>query len=112
MNRSELLHYETLLLAKRDELATGERLVDSITTADPHGDPVDLAASNADTAVQVRLKQTGSKLTRAIDDALKRIRQERFGVCEQCGQPISKTRLEAVPWARDCRDCKEQKESQ
>jgi RNA polymerase-binding transcription factor DksA len=28
-------------------------------------------------------------------------------VCETCQQPISKARLEAVPWTRHCRDCKE-----
>ncbi len=30
------------------------------------------------------------------------------GGCEACKQPISKARLEAVPWTRLCRECKEQ----
>jgi RNA polymerase-binding transcription factor DksA len=38
---------------------------------------------------------------------LVRIRQGRFGVCEVCEQAISKARLEAVPWTRHCRECKE-----
>jgi DnaK suppressor protein len=71
-----------------------------------------MAATEAGVAMQVRLNQADSKLLRAIEDALARIRQERFGSCEECGQPISKARLEAAPWARHCRDCKERQDSQ
>jgi DnaK suppressor protein len=66
-----------------------------------------MAASEISASVQVRLRQADSKLLQAIEDALTRIRQERFGICEECGLPISKARLDAVPWARHCRDCKE-----
>jgi DnaK suppressor protein len=61
--------------------------------------------------MQIRLKETDGKLLRAIEDALARIRQGRLGTCEECGQPISKARLEAVPWARHCKDCKERQDS-
>ena len=113
MNKSDLFRYKNLLLAKQHELTTGKSLAGSISAGgEPHGDPVDMAAEEAIATVQTRLKQTDSKLLRAIEDALTRIRQERFGTCEECGQPISKARLEAVPWARYCRDCKEQQGSQ
>ena len=112
MNKSDLLHYKNLLLVKQQQLSSGKSLVESNPTAgEPHGDPVDLAASETSASVQLRLKQTDSKLLRAIEAALMRIRQERFGVCEECGQPISKARLEAVPWARHCKGCKEQQDS-
>ena len=113
MDKSELLHYKNLLLAKQQELSTGKSLVEPNPMAgEPHGDPVDVAASETSAAVQMRLKQTDSKLLRAIENALTRIRQERYGICEECAQPISKARLEAVPWARHCKDCKEQHDSQ
>lgn len=112
MNEDELLRYKNILVAKQQELSTRKSLVGSTTPADePRGDPVDMAGGEADAAVQIRLTETDSKLARAIDDAMTRIRQGRFGICEACGQPISKTRLEAVPWARHCRDCKEQQGS-
>ncbi len=108
MENSELGHYKSLLLAKRQELATGKSYVEAIPVAsEPHGDPVDMAASETNASVLMRLRQSDSKLLWAIDDALARIRHEKFGVCEECGQPISKVRLEAVPWARYCKDCKE-----
>jgi DnaK suppressor protein len=112
MNKSDLLHYKSLLLIKQQELSAGKSIVGSIPAAgEPGGDPVDMAASETGAAVQIRLKQTDSKLLRAIEDALTRIRQERFGTCEECGEPISKARLEVVPWARHCKDCKEQQGS-
>jgi len=112
MNKSDLFRYKNLLLAKQQELTTGKSLADSISAGgEPRRDPVDMAAGEASATVQMRLKQTDSKLLRAIEDALTRIRLERYGTCEECGQPISKARLEAVPWARYCRGCKEQRGS-
>ncbi len=70
-----------------------------------------MAACETDMATQIRFQQTDSKLLRAIEDALTRIRHEKFGLCEECGQPICKARLEAVPWTRSCRDCKERQDS-
>ncbi len=70
-----------------------------------------MAASETDAATQNRLRQTDGKLLRAIEDALARIQHEEFGICEECGHPISKARLEAVPWTRRCRDCKERQDS-
>jgi len=112
MNERELLRYKNLLLAKQRELFSRKDLVDAIHFADePRGDPVDMAAGETGAAVQIRLKETDSRLSRAIDDALTRIRQGRFGTCEKCGQSISKARLEVVPWARHCKDCKERQET-
>jgi DnaK suppressor protein len=112
MNNSDLLRYKNILLSKRQELSTGKSLADSIPAASElHGDPVDMAASETDAATQIRLQQTDSKLLRAIEAALARIRHEEFGKCEECGQPISKARLEAVPWTRWCKDCKERQDS-
>jgi len=101
MNKSEMLRYKTLLLAKLQELSTGSRLVDSIPAANELcGDSIDMATIEIDAATQIRLHETDAKLLRAIEDSLTRIRHEKFGLCEECGQPISKVRLETVPWTR------------
>ena len=75
---------------------------------EPHGDPANMAASETYSIMQIHLKETDGKLLRAIEDALARIRQEEFGICRQ---PISKARLEAVPWARWCRECNDRHRS-
>lgn len=43
-------------------------------------------------------------LVQEIDGALERIRQGSFGLCVDCGNPISQDRLEALPWAARCID--------
>lgn len=42
---------------------------------------------------------------RLLDQALKRIADGSYGVCQKCGDPISDARLDAVPYAQICRDC-------
>ena len=108
MNKSNLVRYKNRLQSKWQELSAGMGQVDSIPSAgELCGDLVDMATSETVAATQIRLHQADGKLLRAIEDALMRIRHEAFGLCEDCGQPISKARLEAVPWTRWCRDCKE-----
>jgi len=41
-----------------------------------------------------------------VEEALKRIRSQTYGRCEECGKMISKKRLAALPWARLCLKCK------
>lgn len=107
MNKADLLYFKYLLVAKQKELSTQMRRVGPLPgSVEPRGDPVDMAASEILATTQIRLEQTSSKLLRAIDDALGRIRNEKFGICEECGEPISRARLEAVPWARRCINCK------
>ena len=72
------------------------------------GDLIDQANADAEAELQIRLHESDARLLRAIEEALARIRRGTFGMCEVCKQPISKARLEAVPWTRLCRDCKEQ----
>ena len=45
-----------------------------------------------------------------IDGALKRIEEGSYGRCEECGEQIPKTRLDAVPYAAECERCASQRE--
>jgi DnaK suppressor protein len=113
MNKGDLLRYKTLLLANEEELSSNGSLAGLTPAAgEPQEYPANMAASKTGSALQTRLKQTGGEVLRAIEDALARIRQGRFGICEKCGQAISKAHLEAVPWAHLCKDCKERQDSQ
>jgi DnaK suppressor protein len=111
VNEKELDRYKQLLLAKRREIEAGA--MGTLRTAgglERRADVVDQATEAAQTEVQVRLHQTDSHLLRAIEEALRRIERDAFGVCETCKSPISTARLEAVPWTRLCRECKEQQQ--
>jgi len=42
----------------------------------------------------------------AISEALKRIENNTFGICTKCGDEIAPARLDAIPWAAVCVNCK------
>ena len=109
----DLQRYRRLLLQKRRELSSahGDAGARVPAAGGSEGDLVDQANADAEAELQIRLHQTDGRLLRAIEEALARIRQGTYGVCDVCNQPISKTRLEAVPWARHCRECKEREHS-
>jgi len=46
-----------------------------------------------------------------IDHALKKFENGKFGICEACGKPIAPARLEALPQAKLCIECKAQQQS-
>jgi DnaK suppressor protein len=93
---------------KRDELLAtrgGESFVPGAGGGE--GDVADQANSDTEADLQIRLHQTEGRLLRAIEEALVRVKKRTYGVCETCGNSISKARLNAVPWTHQCRNCKE-----
>ena len=110
MHAKDLQRYKRLLLAKLDELSATRGGAETLVPGAGgwQGNLVDQANSDAEAELQVRVHQSDARLLQAIEDALARIRRGTFGECEACKQPIAKARLEAVPWTRHCRGCKEQ----
>jgi DnaK suppressor protein len=113
MNATDLNRYKGLLLAKRRALTASKAGTESPapSSGGDKGDLVDHASAALEADLQVRLRETDSKLLRAIDEALGRIEHNNFGVCQACMKPISAVRLDAVPWSRLCRECKEQRQT-
>ncbi len=109
MGPADLRRYERLLVEKRRELssAPGEAQSRVPAAGGLEGDLIEQANADEEAELQIRLHQTDGRLLRAIEEALARISQGTYGVCEVCKQPISKARLEAVPWTHLCRECKE-----
>ncbi len=113
MGPADLRRYHRLLLKKQRGLssAPGEAQSRVPAAGGLEGDLIEQANADEEAELQIRLHQTDGRLLRAIEEAVARIRQGTYGVCDVCKQPISKTRLEAVPWARHCRECKEREHS-
>ena len=113
MGSVDLPHFRRLLLEKLGELssALGEAQSRVPAAGGLEGDLIEQANADEEAELQIQLHRTDGRLARAIEEALARIRQGTYGVCEVCKQPISKARLEAVPWARHCRECKEREHS-
>jgi RNA polymerase-binding protein DksA len=66
----------------------------------------DTATATLDREIDYSLEENSEHVLRAIDGALQRITEGTFGICESCGQPISEERLEAIPYATQCIDCR------
>lgn len=45
-----------------------------------------------------------------IDEALRKLKEDTYGTCEDCGDEISVERIKIIPFATYCRDCQEKKE--
>lgn len=121
MTKREIEQVKKLLLKKRKEMAEQmnfikEAEMDS-TTKEAAGDHSAYAFHMADqgTDTMEREKnffyaQRDGRLIYHIDKALERIEDGTFGICDACKQPISKERLQAVPHARMCIECKSSEE--
>ena len=75
------------------------------------GDMADQASGNNEVHIQLKLKQTDAKILQAIEEALFRMEKGGYGICRDCGDPISLARLEAIPWTRVCIECKQKQSS-
>jgi RNA polymerase-binding protein DksA len=106
MTKTDLEAFHTTLTAMHRRLHGG---VSSLASEQPNGgpaaDPADLGADSYEQEFALNLLQNQEQVLGEIHDALERIKQGKFGRCEECGGAIPKARLQAVPYARHCVAC-------
>ena len=73
-------------------------------------DLADVAADDIDRKTLEALSSQETKRLRLIDSALSRMKNERYGLCMSCSKKIPRERLEAIPSALMCIDCKSSEE--
>ncbi len=66
----------------------------------------DSATETLDREIEQSLEENAEHLLASIDAALERIDNGTYGICERCGRPIGEERLEALPYATKCIECK------
>lgn len=69
-------------------------------------DPTDRATQESDRNFELRIRDRERKLMNKVKEALDRIDNGEFGVCEECGEDISEARLKVRPVTTLCIDCK------
>lgn len=79
---------------------------DTLTIGEPSGDIYDQASSERDRELGLLLGDREREKLHAIDEALLRIDEGEYGVCEECEEEIPLGRLKAMPFARHCVRCK------
>ena len=109
LRKSLLRKKESILKEVKEEIAkyiSGEnkQLVD---TANDDGD-----WAQVDISEDLSLQRLSAhrKLMHNIDEALRKIAEGTYGICEECGEEISEKRLLVLPTASLCVDCQENKE--
>jgi RNA polymerase-binding protein DksA len=106
-------HFKELLMKKRREILRNVTEFEDEALRKSHLDatgdlssmPIhmaDLGTDNYEQEFSLGLMDSERKLLREIDNALGRVENKTYGICEATGKPISKARLEAQPWARYC----------
>jgi RNA polymerase-binding transcription factor len=122
MSTVDVDHFRELLVEKREAVAAAlENLhkENARSLEDETGELVSGSADQhlADTATETVEREIGNtleehdeRLLGAIDAALQRIEDGTYGNCVNCGAPIPEERLEAMPWATLCIDCKRKEE--
>jgi DnaK suppressor protein len=72
----------------------------------------DVGTENYDQEFTLSLIENEQETLGQIYDALDRIKAGTFGVCEGCGGPIAKPRLQAIPYTKLCIECAREREKQ
>ena len=92
----------------RAESQIAERLSDAV--GDAGDDQADAGAKTFEREHELAMTQNARDLLAQNEQALARIDAGTYGVCESCGQPIGKARLQAFPRATLCVSCKQREE--
>ncbi len=105
-------YFKDLLTRRLDELLEeANRTVSGMTDqGDNFPDPTDRAALESDRNFTLRIRDRERKLIGKIKEALERIEEGTYGICEACGEEISENRLKARPVTTLCIDCKKKQE--
>src|SRR5215813_4473956 len=104
--REHLQEMKAKLLSEIDSELRAEREGNK----DEGMDTYDLASEERDREINFILSDRERNKIKQVDDALERIEDASYGVCESCGLEIAEERLDAMPFTRLCRDCQQEQE--
>jgi len=92
----------TIIAEIEDEALHNGRTKDLVAgTVDP-GDAADKGTENYEREVALGLAESERKILMEIEHALQKIAEGMYGICEGTDKPITRKRLEALPYARYC----------
>ncbi|MCD6319299.1 MAG: RNA polymerase-binding protein DksA [Candidatus Desulfofervidaceae bacterium] len=114
MDKEKLAYFKELLLKQREALLEQARRTMSSLSQEGEEVPADLAdraSLEAGRNFLLRIRDRERKLIAKIDEALQKIENGTYGICELCGQEIEEERLKARPVASYCIECKRRLEA-
>ena len=114
MEKEKQEYFRAVLLEElRGLLGEAEKTVSEMTVDSTNfPDPTDRATQESDRNFELRIRDRERRLINKIKEALERLDEGEFGICETCGEEISEGRLRARPVTTLCIDCKMEQERQ
>lgn len=112
MKPQELKYFKKLLNERIDELmkGAGRTVSEMAGEEEVFADPNDRASQESERNLELRIRERERKLIFKMREALQRIEEGTFGICEECEEPISLQRLKARPVTTYCIECKTREE--
>ena len=120
LSRDQAKQFRQLLITERIKLVEEIKSIAKDASTSPReasGDlsaytvhMADMAADTYERELSMNIASSEQQILYQIDEALKRLDDGSFGLCQQCNQPIAMSRLKAVPYASLCIECQRAKE--
>ena len=120
LSKEQLKQFRQLLITERAKFANEIRSIAQDAAKSPReasGDlsaytvhMADMAADTYERELSMNMVSAEQEILYQIDDALKRMDDGSYGSCLECHQPVSMSRLKAVPYASLCIECQRAKE--
>ncbi len=120
LTKPQLKQFRQLLITERAKFASEIKSLAQEASKSPReasGDLsaytvhlADMAADTYNRELSMNIVSTEQEVLYQIDDALKRMDEGTYGICQQCNSPITMSRLKAVPYASMCIKCQRAKE--
>jgi len=112
MNEAKLEYFRGILKDEMQSLLdeAGKTVSEMTSDTTNFPDPNDRASQESDRTFELRIRDRERRLINKIREALERIDDGTFGICDLCGEEISEGRLKARPVTTLCIDCKIEEE--
>jgi DnaK suppressor protein len=108
----DIAFFRKLLNQRVDELRSeAGKAVETMDEDENFPDPSDRATMESNRNSMLRMRDRERKLIFKIQEALQRIEEGEYGICEECGEEIGIERLKARPVTTLCIECKSNQET-
>jgi DnaK suppressor protein len=104
--RSRLQSEQERLVRELEQLRASVRPADERREGSPFGKREEEATEAAELETRLEMEKRIRDQLAAVEHALAKFEEGSYGLCDSCGKPIDPARLEALPQASLCLDCK------
>ncbi len=114
MNKNKIQFFKKILTEQLESLQNknSQNRVTALAESEQISDFTDQATLESDIDMNIHIKERDSKLIIKTKEALERIENGTYGICDDCEEEISEARLEARPVTTVCINCKREQENQ